>query len=332
MSVSKVMLLFCAASGFLLAALPHLVWLACWVASRLNGHVLRYAPFGWTAVGLVLAFWGLMAYGYFIGRWKLEVVPVTYSNATIPKAFDGYRIVHISDLHLSTFDDSPEQLDRFVETINRQQPDLVCFTGDLVTIGRQEAEPYTKVLKSIKAKDGIVSVLGNHDFLLYSRGFADEQAREAAVEALASYEADSLGWHLLRDSSLRIGRDGQYITVIGVDNKNCTDQGFRTIDRGDLQKAMEGTDGFRILLTHDPSHWDAEVTTTDIPLTLSGHTHAAQFRIFGWALSRLLFRQSDGRYDKSGQTLYINRGLGCTAPFRIGADPEITVVTLNYER
>ena len=238
-------------------------------------------------------------------------------------------IVHISDLHLSTFDDRPDHLAKIVSQINAQSPDLVCFTGDLVTIGKQEAEPYTEILKSMKGEDGVVSVLGNHDLLIYTKDFGSEEEWEAAADSLAAYERDVLGWRLLRDESIRIEKNGQAITIVGVDNKNCSNQGFKTIDRGNLPKAMEGTEGFRILLSHDPSHWDTEVTSTDIPLTLSGHTHAAQVRLFGWAPSRLMFRQSDGRYDRDGQTLYINRGLGCTVPFRIGADPEITVITLT---
>ena len=118
-------------------------------------------------------------------------------------------------------------------------------------------------------------------------------------------------------------------TIVGVDNKSCSNQGFQTIDSGDLSQAMTGVEGFSILLTHDPSHWEAEVLPdTDIPLTLSGHTHAAQVRILGWSLARLMFRHADGRYDEGGQTLYVNAGLGCTAPFRIGAGPEITIITL----
>lgn len=115
-----------------------------------------------------------------------------------------------------------------------------------------------------------------------------------------------------------------------MDNANYDNQGFPTIHRGDLRKAMEGTDGFRILLTHDPSHWRAEVLPeTDIPLTLSGHTHSAQIKIFGWTPAKWSFNEIAGRYDDGDQTLYINVGLGCTAPFRLGVNPEVTVITLK---
>lgn len=115
-----------------------------------------------------------------------------------------------------------------------------------------------------------------------------------------------------------------------MDNANFSNQGFRTIHKGDLNKAMEGTDGFRVLLSHDPSHWSAEVIpNTDIPLTLSGHTHSAQIRLFGWTPAKWSFKETAGRYDRDGQTLYVNVGLGCTVPIRLGVNPEVTVITLK---
>lgn len=332
--MSKMLLVFILVLSLVIALIPHVVWLIAWLIAKGTNHHLAYAPFAWVAVGLVLLFWGNMAYGYFIGRWRAAVVGVTYTHTQIPPSFDGFKLVQISDLHLSTFDDNPRQLQRFVDSINAQNPDLICFTGDLVTIGRQEAEPYTSVLKGLKAKYGVVAVLGNHDFLIYHPTLAkDSLARMEAVGQLVEFECHTLGWTLLRDEHMVITHhDGSKITLLGVDNKNCSNQGFRTVDMGDLKKAMAGTDGFRILLTHDPSHWQAEVQgQTDIPLTLSGHTHAAQIRLFGWTPAAITFLHTDGRYDEGGQTLYINVGLGCTAPFRFGANPEITVITLKSE-
>lgn len=331
MTPGKIMLLFGTFWVLVAALLPHIVWLVGWLISLPARTHLRYAPFGWTALALVVAVVTILSYGYFFGRWNLKVKERVYANQDIPAAFDGLRIVHISDLHLNTFDDRPEQLERFVAEINAQNPDLICFTGDLVTIGRKEAEPYTEALSSLRARYGIFSVLGNHDFLIYERSFASEQERDAALEELVDYQQNTLGWHLLRDTSYKVeAPDGSCITIIGVDNKNSSDQGFRTIDRGDLKEAMAGTDGFRILLSHDPSHWDSEVLPeTDIPLTLSGHTHAAQLRLFGWTPASIMFSRSYGRYDKDGKTLFVNPGLGCTVPFRIGAHPEISVITLQ---
>jgi len=316
--------------SLIFTAVPNILWFVAWLVAKCFHYSMPYAPFGWTAFGLVAFAWIVMAYGYFFGRFKLDVKKWEYVNKDIPAAFNGYKIVHISDLHLSTFDDSPKQLQRFVDSINAQDPDLICFTGDLVSLGVEEAEPYIEMLKGMKAKDGVVSVLGNHDFLLYRFRRDSTFDREAAVERLDNMQRNVLGWHLLRNESYVVERNGEKITIVGVDNKNCSNQGFRTIDRGDLPKAMQGTDGFRILLTHDPSHWRGEVVgQTDIPLTLCGHTHAAQVRLFGWTPASWTFRDTDGRYDENGQTLYVNVGLGCTLPIRLGANAEITVITLR---
>ena len=323
------LVILCIVAGLILALIPHILWFIGWIGCRLAGVNLPYSYFGFAAMALVILFWGMLAYGYFVGRWNVKSVHIEYAHKDIPKAFDGFKIVHISDLHLSTFDDSHERFETFIEEINRHAPDLVCFTGDMVTVGRSEAEPYTEFLKNISSKHGVLSVLGNHDFMIY--GFNPNDNREKAVLDLAEYQEDVLGWNLLRNENAVIeAEDGSKITFLGVDNANFSNQGFRTIHRGDLNKAMEGTDGFRILLSHDPSHWSAEVIPeTDIPLTLSGHTHSAQISFFGWSPAKWSFNEIAGRYDKGNQTLYINVGLGCTAPFRIGVNPEVTVMTLR---
>ena len=325
------MIMFSAFCALLMLAIPHIIYVVGWLVTLFTKGHIRYAPFGWTALGLAVAVLLLLSYGYFIGRWQITTKDIEYAHSDVPQAFDGFKIVHVSDLHLSTFDDSPERLEEFVEVINNQSADLICFTGDLVTMGRKEAEPYTETLAKMKARYGVVSVLGNHDFLIYDRRLKSDKERRAAVEGLADYEVNTLGWKLLRDSSMRIeAADGSCITIVGVDNKNCINQGFRTINEGDLGKAMKGVEGFCVLLSHDPSHWDAEVVPdTDIPLTLSGHTHAAQISIFGWTPASFMFKRAYGRYEEDGQTLYVNPGLGCTAPFRIGARPEVTVIILH---
>ena len=198
-----------------------------------------------------------MAYGYYVGRWNIKSTEIEFSHNAIPRAFDGFKIIHISDLHLSTFDDSRERFRGFIDEINRHNPDLVCFTGDLVTLGKKEAEPYTDILKEIRSKYGVLSVLGNHDFMIY--GFNQKSDRKAAVEELVRYQEETLGWNLLRNESMHIEvEDGSRITFIGVDNANFSNQGFHTIHKGDLNKAMEGTEGFRVLLSHDPSHWSCK--------------------------------------------------------------------------
>jgi len=295
-----------------------------------------------------------MAYGVWIGRFQLEVNPQEYRSEAVPEELDGFKIVHISDLHLSTFDDRPSALQRIVDSINAQQPDIVCFTGDLVSLGVSEALPYANILKGIHAKHGVFSVLGNHDFLIYRRDLQDSTTRLREVEQLAEFERETLGWHLLRNENYPIDTrttsststtritgttSSTSVTVVGCDNSSCSNQGFRTIYAGDLDKALQGTSGFRILLTHDPSHWREEVAgKRDIPLTLSGHTHAGQVRLFGWPLSSVSFKDNEGWYHSSpfkGEagrgSLYITRGLGCTMPLRLNCPAEITVITLKKE-
>ena len=325
------LIILCIIAGLILALIPHILWFVGWIGCKIAGVGLPYRYFGIAALIIVILFWSALAYGYFWGRWKVESVALEYTHKDIPEAFNGFKIIHISDLHLSTFDDSPERLDTFIEEINQNCPDIVCFTGDMVTVGRSEAEPYTDILKKISATRGVLSVLGNHDFMIYV--FKRNSNREMAVKELAEYQESVLGWNLLRNENAVVeAEDSSKITFLGVDNANFNNQGFPTIHRGDLKKAMEGTDGFRILLTHDPSHWKAEVLPeTDIPLTLSGHTHSAQIKIFGWTPAKWSFNEISGRYDSGNQTLYINVGLGCTAPFRIGVNPEVTIITLRSE-
>lgn len=323
------MLFFCITGSIILALLPNLLWMIGWTGCKIAGYRLPYKYFGISALVIVIVFLLNMAYGYYVGRWNIKSTEIEFSHNAIPRAFDGFKIIHISDLHLSTFDDSRERFRGFIDEINRHNPDLVCFTGDLVTLGKEEAEPYTDILKEIRSKYGVLSVLGNHDFMIY--GFNKKSDRKAAVEELVRYQEETLGWNLLRNESMHIEvEDGSRITFIGVDNANFSNQGFHTIHKGDLNKAMEGTEGFRVLLSHDPSHWSAEVIpNTDIPLTLSGHTHSAQIKIFGWTPAKWSFKEVAGRYDRDGQTLYINVGLGCTAPIRLGVNPEVTVITLR---
>ena len=199
-SLSVMMLTAALIVGVSVCLIPNVIWFLWWaIAEMFHFSTPRYAPFAWTAAGLVAAVWLIMAYGFFVGRFRLEVKPTTYTDAQLPEAFKGYKIVHISDLHLSTFNDRPAALQRIVDSINAQQPDLICFTGDLVTIGVSEANPYTDILRQLHATDGVVSVLDNHDMLIYTH--LSEQRRLAEVEHLADYERTQLGWHLCATST-----------------------------------------------------------------------------------------------------------------------------------
>lgn len=343
--------LFAAALLCLLVCCIYLiVWLLIYLLTRKR---TPFRPFGYAALFLAFFCWVLIAYGYWVGRYQIEVKSATYTHPMLSAAFDGYKIVHISDLHLATFADRPAALQRIVDTINTQAPDLICFTGDIVTIGVEEALPFTAILQQLYARDAVLSVLGNHDLMIYRDIPTAERLRQ--VNRLVAFEQDSLRWQVLRDTSFTIVRPRlsaasdlpamDTLTILGVDNCSCEGQGFRSIYHGDLCAAMRNTCGFPILLSHDPTHWRAEVQDhTNIPLTLSGHTHSGQFRIFGHPLAGLLFQESAGWYyhpaydeldaekqqtDEMRQALYINSGVGCTLPVRVNCPAEITVITLR---
>lgn len=330
--------LFAAAFLCLLVCCIYLiVWLLIYLLTRKR---TPFRPFGYAALFLVFFGWVLIGYGYWVGRFQIEVKPTTYSHTQLPTAFEGYKIVQISDLHLATFADRPSALQRVVDSINAQTPDLICFTGDIVTIGVEEALPFKAILQQLHARNGIFSVLGNHDLMIYRDISPAERLRQ--VEQLVAFERDSLGWQVLRDTSCVVVRERQVancesvrdsLTIVGVDNCSCEGQGFRSIYHGDLAAAMRNTNGFRILLSHDPTLWRAEVQDhTNIPLTLSGHTHSGQLRLFGHPLAGLLFQETAGWYYHAAeqpQALYVNSGVGCTLPVRVNCPAEITVITLH---
>lgn len=278
--------------------------------------------------------WGLMslllppvltAYGTFIERNCFRVKEVTIAFEDLPTEFEGYRIAHISDIHGRSFKGREEQLQKAADKINSLAPDMIAFTGDLITISPDELDALAPALGSLGAKDGVFSVLGNHDYSIYSD--ASEQERQKHLADLIAREK-ALGWDLLMDENRIIRRGNDSIAVIGVQNTS-TSRHFPS--KGDLKTASDGTDGlFRIVLTHDPMHWESEILGSDYPLTLSGHTHSMQLSILGWSPSRLMFRQHRGLYSEKDQSIYVNPGLGETIfPARIGVRPEITLITLT---
>lgn len=268
----------------------------------------------------------LMAYGILIERNLYQIRNVEICFEGLPESFDGYRLVHISDIHARSFARRPESLGKAVRKINSLDADMIAFTGDLVTMNSSEIDALSDILGSIKAKDGIVSVLGNHDYCIYADP-REEGSQPDSVQNVIDKEK-AMGWQVLVNENLKVFRGQDSIAVVGVEN---TSPSRHFPSKGDLGKASESTDGmFRILLSHDPMHWEAEVIGKDYPLMLSGHTHALQFSLFGWCPSKYMFRQYKGLYRNDGQYLYVNIGLGETIfPARVGARPEITVITLN---
>lgn len=325
------MTIACFIISLIIALVPQILWLVGQIICRMFRHTLPYAPFGWTSLILLVLVLAIQTYGTWIGRYQLETTHEEYASSRLPDTFDGYKVVHISDLHLGTFLSKPSALQRAVDSINAQQPDLICITGDLVGISLDELDSLKPIISQLKARDGVMSVLGNHDLFIYGRH--SEEERTLLQESLAEKQR-SLGWNLLRNEHAVLHRGNDSITIVGVDNFHGGGQGFQTLNLGDLAKAMTGVSDkeFTLLLSHDPSHWEAEVLNrTSIDLTLSGHTHAAQIRLFGWSPASWMFHHVQGRYDIGSQTLYVNRGIGCTAPMRIGCPAEITVFTLKHK-
>ena len=321
--------------GAVLALLPHIVYLLAKLVSLVAPLRVNYRPFGLTALGLV-ALWIVAAVlGNVYGRFRHEVKEVQLSFEALPRVFDGLRIVHISDLHLEGWMGHERELQERIDEINALEPDLICFTGDLVSMGVDELKPFVPILRQLRAKgEGqVYAVLGNHDYMPYNRSF-NPRERTAAVDELVRMEREELGWEVLLNESAVVHRGNDSIAILGCENQSVG--AHPVIQRGDLRKTMEGFDcehTFSILLTHDPSQWRKEVLPqTRIPLTLSGHTHAMQLRILGFTPSKWIYPECDGLYTEGGQHLYVNIGLGSILPLRIGATPEITLLTLRRKQ
>lgn len=316
MATIMITILCCLVLAALDAAVCGLLSLAGWVTFK--------KAFMWGLWSLVLPPL-LIAYGALIGRNRFEVTEVELAFKNLPESFEGYRIVQISDIHARSFEGREDKLAEAVAQINSLNPDLIAFSGDLITLSPDELNTLENSLADLRAKDGILSILGNHDYSMYSN--ADQATKDKHLQELIAKQKE-LGWDLLLNEHRIIHRGTDSIAIIGVEN---TSPSRHFPSKGNLAKASEGTEGtFRILLTHDPMHWDAEITGKDYPLTLSGHTHAMQMSIFGWCPSSLMFKQYRGLYTKGDQHLYVNIGLGETIfPARIGARPEITLIKLR---
>ena len=323
-----ILLITLAITLLLLALFIAIVWLIVRLIGKARGKKVRYRRFGLTTI-VIGSLWILVAlWGNIFGRFRYEVTTWDYVDARLPQSFDGYRIVHISDAHLEGFEGHPDFVDTLVNAVNRLHPDLICFTGDLVSFTHEGAKPFLPNLKRLSARDGVISILGNHDYAIYQRSL-DSLEQEADRMELINIQRNNLSWKLLLNENYTLHRGTDSLSVIGLENQACGMH--QRVRRGNMAKAMANTEGmFRILLSHDPSQWDEEVVgKTDIPLTLSGHTHAMQCRIWSFAPSRWFFRRSDGAYREGDQQLYVNIGLGELMPFRIGATPEITLITLR---
>lgn len=288
----------------------------------------KWKVYPFTVVGIFLSLGVLYiaVYGHVWGSTNFEVKEVTFSSENLPDAFDGYRIVQISDLHMASWEGNTKPIEELVKIINGQKADAVMVTGDLVHNRAIELNGFENILSQIKAPDGVYSVLGNHDYGLYYP-WKNKEEQKQNIADLKQRQAN-LGWKLLNNEHTFLHRGNDSIALIGVENAGTG----HFPDFSDLSKAMSGTENtsFKLLLSHDPSHWRREVLSKDIDLMLAGHTHGAQVTIGSFSPVQFIYPEWSGLYTEGKKGLYVNVGIGSVAvPFRFGAFPEITVITLK---
>lgn len=270
---------------------------------------------------------GWFAFGFIEGWKRLELKHITFTSPDLPPYFDGYRLVQITDFHLGSFPPGNDFVQKVVDATNNEEPDMILFTGDLVNNQASEVEPYLDTLRQLHASDGIYSIWGNHDYCEYGNNNSIG-ALKRNRRMLYGYQ-ESLGWHQLMNEHHVVSHGMASIAVIGVENPGQPP----FTNRSNLKKAMKGLnpDMFKILLSHDPHHWRREVVGKKIQLTLAGHTHAGQLKIGKWTPARMAFKEWGGAYRIGEQMLYVSSGIGGSFPFRLGAWPELTVITLKRD-
>lgn len=286
-------------------------------------------------IGLILSaipFLSLI-YGIVIGRFNFNIVTKSLTFKSLPKSFDGFKIVQFSDLHIGSLNGHKDQLEKAINLINEQNPDIIFFTGDLVNNIAAELDGWEDTLSKLKAQHGVFSILGNHDYGEYFR-WKNEEDKLDNIESLKNRQKN-MGFKLLLNDSKIIEKNGEQIAIVGVENWG--NPPFPQY--GDLEKALDKVQNvpFKLLLSHDPTHFDMKVAgKEDIAITFSGHTHGMQFAInFGgiqWSPVKWKYPKWRGLYQHKDQEqyLYVNIGLGYIGfPGRVGTDPEITVVELK---
>ena len=291
-------------------------------------NISRSAFLSWLGIGLGTTMFGTLLYG-FSNKYRYQVNNIDLNFDTLPEPFKGLRIVHISDIHSGSFTNK-EAVEKGVQKILDTKPDLILFTGDLVNDAAEEMNEYKEVFAKLNAPLGVYSTLGNHDYGDY-KAWPSEADKLANLDRLKAVHAE-MGWKLLMNEHVMLERDGDRIAVIGIENWGA--KGFVQHGRLDLAYAGSEQVPFKILMSHDPSHWDAQVKKyNDIHLTLSGHTHGMQFGVeipgLRWSPIKYFYKQWAGLYEDGAQKLYVNRGFGFIGyPGRVGIMPEITVINL----
>ena len=283
-----------------------------------------------TALAAAGIFSALAIDGIIFGKYRHTVRKVKLRFKNLPENFKGYKIVQISDVHSGSFF-NPQKLQKAIDLINEQDADVVLFTGDMVNNYADEFKPFIPLFKSIKAKDGKFSILGNHDYGDYGAWNSREEKAQN-IPTLKNYQAEA-GFKLLRNENIALEKNGEKIYLLGVEN-----WGIKPFPQyGDLDKALKGVpeDAIKVLMSHDPTHFDEVVKKhkTNVHLTLSGHTHGMQFGLdlknIKWSPVKFKYKKWADLYESEGKYLYVNRGFGVIAyPGRVGINPEITVIEL----
>ena len=283
-----------------------------------------------TALAAAGIFSALAIDGIIFGKYRHTVRKVKLRFKNLPESFKGYKIVQISDVHSGSFF-NPKKLQKAIDLINEQDADVVLFTGDMVNNYADEFKPFIPLFKSIKAKDGKFSILGNHDYGDYGAWNSREEKAQN-IPTLKNYQAEA-GFKMLRNENIALEKNGEKIYLLGVEN-----WGIKPFPQyGDLDKALKGVpeDAIKVLMSHDPTHFDEVVKKhkTHVHLTLSGHTHGMQFGLdlknIKWSPVKFKYKKWADLYESEGKYLYVNRGFGVIAyPGRVGINPEITVIEL----
>ena len=290
----------------------------------------RSAFLNWLGLGVSSTLFFSLLYG-FGNKYKYQLVHKKVTIKNLPAAFKGFKIVHISDIHSGSLKEALA-VQKGIDLIQKQNPDLILFTGDLVNDRATEMQEWTAVFGQLSAPKGVFSTLGNHDYGDYVQ-WPTLQAKEANLQALKEVHA-SMGWKLLMNEHVSIEHAGAQIKLVGIENWGAK---ARFPKYGQMDKAMLGVDPKEviILMSHDPSHWEAQVIAEypQVDLMLSGHTHGMQFGLenpyFKWSPVQWVYKQWAGLYEQGNQKLYVNRGFGFLGyPGRVGILPEITLLEL----
>lgn len=314
--------------AYILFVFPKILFMLCSLIGLPFNYLLHWPKTPFVYAGLILATVnaGMILYGTLVGKHRFEIKEVTFQSPRLPEAFDGYRIVQLSDMHIGSWQNNTRALRKMVELVNAQNPDLIVFTGDLVNNRAVELDGCEEILAGLHARDGVYSILGNHDYGPYYH-WKTKKDQALNLDDLEKRQAD-MGWILLNNAHtiLRSGNDS--IALIGVENEG--EPPFS--QHGDLPKALQGTGNlFKVLLSHNPTHWRREVLPqSDVDLMLAGHTHAMQLSVGHHSPSSFVYPEWGGMYNEGERGLYVNVGVGFIGlPFRFGAWPEITVITLR---